>query len=176
MSQETAKSLAFVGCRLIALYFAFGAAEAIIDNSGMIFVSSQADMKNIAAVSILTATLIASKVIVAAVLWFAANPLSRKIVGRPVSPSSAAMTSGILQSSLFSVVGIAFVVWSVPELVAAIYKFGNLDEYRAKDIEGFRMKAEIISSVLKCLLGIMLFLGATGLQNVLAKLRMLGQK
>lgn len=136
------RSLAFIGCRLIALYFAFMALAELVNMSGMIFFSSQENTQNEVTIYALTATLIASRFLVACLLWIGAESISRKVVGRNVERAAPNEMSGeILQKVLFSAVGLAVVVWSAPELVAAVYKYANLDEFRAKDMEGFRLKA-----------------------------------
>jgi len=171
MPEVSVKSLAFIGSRLIALYFAFVALAEFVNMSGMIFVSFHENRQNAATVYTLAAILVASRLLVACVLWFGADLIARKIVGRNTETSTTNGASGdVLQKALFAAAGLVVVVWSAPELVAAVYKYANLDEFRSKGVEGFRIRAEIIANVLKVLLGMILLLGAAGIRHALARI------
>ncbi len=151
------KEIAFVATRILALYILAGS---IINVSpAVVWLAWEGNPNDV--VLALTIAPLAVQIIMAALLWFLAGMISRKMVDG--SPNSEQMTPFDWWGLGFALVGLFAIFSSLPELVSAAVSKGS----------GI---AALISGLLKMSLGVYLVFGWKGLVGLLIRTREFGRK
>ncbi|WP_298867394.1 hypothetical protein [uncultured Gimesia sp.] len=169
------EELAFIGCRLIALFYVTKLLETVgsfatflvmwrtqaidlpLANVGMIFLQ------------ILPFTFY---VIIACLLWFGAGTIVRSLLpDTEFNQNSRSISAEQVQSVAFTTIGLLMLTWGVTGLAKVLYQVFQLNQ--ASNFAHFSntLKAEGITVACQILFGFYLILGSQGLSKLVARLR-----
>lgn len=108
-------------------------------------------------------------------LWIFSNKLSI-IMAKDETPSEftehSRITAGDLQRISFSVIGLYFIGSAIPQLITVLANFYSID----KQDFPISLLPNVIGSLSRLILGLVIFLGSQGLVNFLKALREAGVK
>ena len=171
------EELAYVGCKLVALYLAITSVISLISNSIFIAtmeISGDQNISNMAYLSLITPLLY---ILVCLCLWFGAKPLTQFILGEVDYELEAKLVSARdIQTIAFSAIGLFILLNALPEL-GGIFHQAQLEEdiYGSETgLSNYRVELFVIS--IKAILGMLLFLGARGLSGIILRLKTFGSK
>jgi len=169
------EELAFIGCRLIALYYAAKALETV--GSFMMFLvmwRTQAIDLQSANVGVIYLQILpfAFYGIIACLLWFGAGTIVRSLLpDTEFNQNSRSISAEQVQSVAFTTIGLLILTWGITDLVKVLYQVFQLNQ--ASDFAHFSktLKAEGITVACQILFGFYLMLGSRGLSKLVARLR-----
>ncbi len=166
------RAIAFIGCRLLALYFLFLALQSIpyslVSAFGTLASGQQQDMLQLFYARsswLLLATPILSLGMVV-LLWFGAGRLSREVAeGAPNDASSTWSPQSLLSVGVV-LLGLIVVTLSLPRIVLNLLFIID----GAAEAGTFQFSS-LLSAVVQCLIGVGFILGSKGIAEAIAKLR-----
>lgn len=166
------RDIAFIGCRLLALYFLFLALQSIpyslVSALGTLATGQQQDMLQLfyaRSAWLLLATPILSLGMVV-LLWFGAGRLSREVAEAPPSEVSSTWSPQSLLSVGVVLLGLIVVTLSLPSIVLNLLFIID----GAAEAATFQFNS-LLSAVVQCLIGVGLILGSKGIAEAIARLR-----
>ena len=172
------QDLAFLGCRLLALYWGvmaihwiggFAAAWAAWDSSS---VTSRTDMLSLASQN---TALLSLHILIALALWFGARRFARFMAPDTGAPKeSGGITLVEVQAAAFAAVGLLIVLTSLPEAVSVLYQLHRESELRFQSEMSWDAQFNRLELIIRLVLGVLLFFGARGLSGLLVRLRKAG--
>ncbi len=172
------EDFAFIGCRLLALYWAV---KALYSVSSVVtswtawkanVVESSSEMAGIVYFGLVPLALYA---LVAFIFWFGAARIVRFLL--PASGTKGkgdAITLFQVQSVAFASVGILILLSSLPEICGVLYKINQLKQMDSHARASFDTQAQVFELSFRLLLGVLLLFGSKGLSGLLTRLREAG--
>jgi hypothetical protein len=173
------RDLAFVGCRLVSLYFGVQALQLVPGVLGTLAVlaGSVADrgpnpwlfsLSHVLAFSIWA--------LASVVLWVYAQAVGRRIVGSRRSHLDAQVSRDDVQQVLFASVGLFIVVSSAADLAEGLYVVYALKSQGLERVEPqfSRYTAWTVVASAKTGIGLLLVLGASGMAGAIRRVREAG--
>ena len=174
------KDFAYLGCRLLALYWAIKAlySVSLFVTSWVVWKADIAEFSSeMAGVVYLNLVPLALYVLVALIMWFGASRIVQFLL--PVSSTKSeggAVTLFQVQSVVFAAVGVLVLLSSIPEIGGVLYKINKLTQIDSHVQLSFDTQAQVFELSLRLLLGTLLLFGAKGLSGLLIWLREVGLK
>lgn len=178
----TGREIAYLGCRLIAIYWALNviySAAGLVES--LLLLSSGAlgkDATQSGAFLLHNGVLIALYLFLAVGLWIGAKPLAQRIApGSTSLPENRNITLREVQAIAFSAVGLFILIGALPKLGAEIYKTYLLGKtFDVPPVASLREKTYPFQLALELFFGLALFLGGRGFGGWLFWFRELGMK
>ncbi len=171
---------AYIGCRLLALYWAvraiysltsFAISYAAWKSSSSEFSNQMEDMIYFSLAPLVL------YIIIAIILWFGAGRIVQLIL--PVNPQkreNSPISLFQVQAVAFASVGLFILFNALPEIGGVLYKVHLAREMDSYAHISFETKALIFEYALRICLGTFLLFGSKGLSGLLVRLRQAGMK
>jgi hypothetical protein len=152
----TARDLAFVGCRLLALYLGITAAyqaisiavawERIVESSGV-----PREELSLFSMYVLPLT---THIVVAAFLWIGARYFSRLVAALPKSEAlSGSFTPAAFQAVALFAVGLFLLASAVPELLVVLHRYATVDEHAGQFGAMYGTGERLATATLRAIVG-----------------------
>ncbi len=174
------EDFAYIGCRLLALYWAVKALYSISS-----FATSWAAWKanvvefpsEMAGIVYFSLVPLVLYVLVALIFWFGAARIVRFLLPASSAKSeSGAITLFQVQSVTFAAAGMLILLSSLPEIGGVLYKINQLKQMDSHAQVSFDTQAQVFELSFRLVLGVLLLLGSKGLSGLLIRLREAGLK
>lgn len=169
------EELAFIGCRLIALFYAVKALETVgsFATSLIMWGSQSFDLPK-ADISVIYFQIIpiAFNGIIACLLWFGAGRIVRSLLSdTEFDQNSRSVSAEQVQSIAFATVGLFILTWGMTDLVNLLFRVYHMKQVSEFAYISTTLQAEGITIACQFILGLCLLIGSKGLSNVIFRLR-----
>ncbi|QDU50376.1 hypothetical protein [Gimesia panareensis] len=168
------EDVAFIGCRLVGLYYAIKALETVASfvmtfvawKSGAQFPASTAAMFYLQLMPFTFYT------IAACMLWFGAGTIVKYLLpDGQIASTTSKPTLEQVQSVLFSAVGLLVLTWGITDLGKVLYQLFQLKQSSHYAQIPLTLQSECVAVACRLLLGFCLVFGSRGLSGFLTRLR-----
>ncbi len=172
------RAFSIVVCRLIAVFWFFGAIKQLPGMVAYIFGINQGNT----ILQIYPLIEISSNLVFSFLLWFGANWLSARVLGNGISESETKeqlLDLNIIQSIVFSGIGLYILAISFPRLLGVFYRehyLKGLVAVSGKQSLASDYNESLIALSVQIVFGFFLLFGAKGFTGVVIFLRNLGTK
>lgn len=174
------EDFAYIGCRLLSLYWAFKTLNAI---SSLVttWAAWQLDLfefpSELAGVFYLGLVTFVIYLLIAVVLWFGAARIAQFLIPTAsVENEGGTITLFQAQSVAFAAVGILILLTSVPEMGGVLFKMYQLKALDSHNQASLGVQAQVFEISIQVLLGVLLLFGSKGLSGLLIRFREAGLK
>lgn len=169
------EELAFVGCRLIALFYIVKVLETL-GSFTMILLAWQTKAMDfptsIAGTFYLQTIPLAFYGIIACLLWFGAGTIVKSLVPDTDQKSkSRNISAEQIQSIAFATIGMLVLTWGISDLVNVLFQIFQLKKVSDFSLISISLQAECITVACRILLGLFLIFGFQGFSSFLIRLR-----
>ena len=171
--------LAFVGCRLLAIYWGVTASYHVssLGLAWSALTRSAREQGSSEETLYLYFVPLALYVLIALFLWFGAARLARHVAPQTsASTESGSVASTEIQAIAFAAVGLFVLLGAIPELGVGLYRYANLDDLEGRFSSAFGTGDHVTALVIRLILGLLLVFNARGLSAMLIRLRKPGSK
>ncbi len=169
------EEMAYIGCRLLALYYIVNALYAITTFTLFFTSWKRAQVK----LTFPEASMVYYQlapfvfyVIAGCVLWFGAGKIVNTLLpGSNIDNGLRSMTAFQVQSVIFSAIGILVLSLTIPDIVGALYtmtQWQNISTFSQVSLE---FKTQAVELVIRMFVGVFLLFGSKGLSSLLVRVR-----
>lgn len=168
----TREDAAFIGCRLLAVFFALKGIPLLASAAFSILIDRPEFPKASPSIIGLFVIQLTAVVLVPLGLWFGAGRISRYLLpDRTPEASAEPITSQSLQAALFAAVGLYIFVLALPELAGSFYRLRWTAHWSSQSEGPVREWSHLLECSLRTVLGLILLLRARGISAFVQNLR-----
>jgi len=169
------EEIAFIGCRLLGLFYLVNALYAVTTFS-LFFVSWKTHQVELTfpETSMIYYQLVpfVFYVLAGCLLWFgAAKIVNHLLPGTSIDNGLSSMTALQVQSVIFSAIGILVLSLTVPEVGSMLFQITQWDNFSHISQMPVEFKAQAFGLIGKLVVGVFLLFGSKGLSGLLVRLR-----
>lgn len=169
------EEVAYIGCRLLALYYVVYALYSVAS-----FVMFLATWKSMLVEHATPPTDFIYYqlvpfffyVIAACVLWFGAGKIVNSLLpGSDIDNGLSSMTAFQVQSVIFTAIGILVLSLTIPEIAGKLYTITQWQNVNTFSQVSLDFKTQIVELVIRMFVGIYLLFGSKGLSSLILRVR-----
>lgn len=171
----TKEEMAYVGCRLIALFYVMKVLETVgsVIMTLVIWQTHVIELKTSAAGTLYLQVIpFTFYGIIACLLWFGAGTIVKSLVPEtPVNSKTRSLAAEQAQTIAFAAIGLLVLTWGISGLVNVLFQLFQLKKVSNFSEISLRLQAEGITVACRVLLGLFLIFGSQGFSRFLIRLR-----